>query len=167
MKCAVIWLSSLVMVTALLPMQSQARGLASTRSAAAPLATKPVTRHVDMVYVTLTRIATEKSIETYNVPAAGNVYLTLWLSAVNRNDVPLDLATSDFKVILSGGASVDAAYTTLAPALPSTVLNVGGHTAGTVTFEVPQHGHAVDLEWAATACSYDLHWTPATWPVRY
>jgi hypothetical protein len=130
-------------------------------------ATRPAnqTRHLDMIYVTLARVTTEARLGS-SAPHARNVFRTVWLQAVNRNDVQVQLSMTDFALVTPDGRARNAANSTPDPALTNPVLAGGGRAAGSITFEVPASVHRATLRWAP-APPYGLRWPTVSWPVVF
>jgi hypothetical protein len=123
------------------------------------------TRHLDMIYVTLARVTTEARLGS-NAPHARNVFRTVWLRTVNRNDVQVQLTMTDVALVTPDGRALNVAYSTPAPALTNSVLDVGGRAAGSITFEVPESVHRATLRWAATP-PRGLRWPTVSWPIVF
>lgn len=125
------------------------------------------THHIDMLYVTLVKATTETNLGQYTTPQAGNVFLSVWLRIVDRNDVQKGFSTSDFKALSPDGGQLDSQYNTPTPKLNDTVLSPRYTAYGSITFEVPKGQHHVVLEWAPSPPHYNEHWPTATWTVFY
>jgi len=125
-----------------------------------------LTHHLNMVYVTLARVQTEGQINDYTTPSAGNTFVTVWLRAVNRNDVQQGVSAQDFKLLTATGEVVDASFQTLSPSFGGLFMP-GGSLSGSITFEVPKGAHHATLRWAPSPSYYEAHWPEMTWSVRY
>lgn len=143
---------------------------ASLASAAKP---KPVrhkgpdlTRHVDMIYVTLVKSRTGKQLGDY-VPQEGYLYLTVYLNAVNRNDVQKQVSDGDFTVVTPNGSSISEEATTLFPAFRQTVLDPAGTAYGCISYQVPLAGHHLVLRWQPIPGHTDENWPTVSWSITY
>lgn len=125
-----------------------------------------LTRHLDMVFVTLVKVRTGKQIGDY-VPQEGYLYLTVYLRAVNRNDVQKQASDSDFTVVTPNGNSISEEATTLFPAFKQTVLDPAGTTYGCISYQVPLAGHHIMLRWQPIPDHSDENWPTVTWPITY
>lgn len=124
------------------------------------------TRHLDMIYVTMVKVQTEAQINDFVQPSDGNVFVTVWLRAVNRNDVQKGVSSQDFHLLPPSGEVVDPSYTTPDPALGG-LFAPGGHMYGSVTFEAPKGTHKAILRWAPSPDYMDAHWPEMTWSLHF
>jgi hypothetical protein len=118
------------------------------------------TRHLNMLFVTLVRSEPTQD-------DSGSPYVTMWLRVANRNDVPLQLSTYDFKVVLANGSSQSTYFSSPSPELQDTVLNPNGSVYGSISFSVPSGTHHVTLTWAPSPCGFEVHWPVASWSAKF
>lgn len=122
------------------------------------------TYHADMVWVTPYMTHAPGDLGAFTSAPSGQEWLIVWLSAVNRNDIPRSVGGSEFHLISSDGQVQDANFESISPVFGGTLIP-GASTKGTITFAVPKGSHSALLKWVTNA--YDSSWPTFTWKVRY
>lgn len=142
--------------------------LAVATVSARPVAKADMTKHLDMIFVTVAKVQKVGSFGTYTTPKSGKIFVTVFLKVFNKNDVRKTLRKYEFKMITANGNSESYFYKSIDPELDSTTtLEPGGTASGTITYEVPKNDHQALLHWAPSSCSSDEDWPPANWTIKY
>ncbi len=131
---------------------------------------QPTAHHIDMIYVTVMNTAVSTAINGGNYsysPDDGNEFLTIKISAVNKNDVQLAVNSGDFTLLNPSGSSIDANSQTIGTPFNDTVLDPNGSTQGTITYQVPKRAHMATLRWSPQPSSSSERWPTASWVIHY
>jgi hypothetical protein len=128
------------------------------------------TRHLDMLYVTVTRISRASQIAQHAYfsysPPSGDIYVRVLFDVVNRNDVQLKFNPANLTVVSPDGRSTWESDTSVPDPDPA-ILDPGGHARLLVTFQVPTAFRHFELRWSPSPGDYDVHWPNAKWELRY
>jgi hypothetical protein len=121
--------------------------------------------HINWLMLTPTKVYTADNLGPYSTPNVGNKFLIVTFHVVNKDDVPQQVSSGDFKARLSTGQIVDTSFETPTPDLNGT-LDVGASRAGAISFEIPIGVHRASITWAPSP-PYGVSWPTYTWKFAF
>lgn len=129
-------------------------------------AAKWPTYHIHHVYLTPIAASIAHTL-SYEPAKAGVKYLVVRFSEVNKDDVQAEYAYNDIKVVTPDGKTIEQSFASPDDNLGQDVLDPGGHTTGSVAWEVPQTAHTAELRWNPTSGFTQAKMPTYTWKVSF